>query len=215
MRPARIFTVGNEGTIKLNTGKPTWCLEIEALDGRLHVEDIDPSSVVMQSLGTGSISEIHAATGKTSLAGDADKNLQPDIQICFRKEDLRQLFSLVTGLRTVTVYVHGSAVTGVLFEGYLTVNVLAGGGNKVASITSDPSAQGSMGAAPGWIRARVFDIRGRLVRTLDPIHESSARPGPLGFDGRDESGVRLPSGIYLMRIDTQNGPITMKTAILR
>jgi serine protease len=67
---------------------------------------------------------------------------------------------------------------------------------------------------PGHILVRVFDVHGALVRTLDD------REGPAGeqrarWDGRDASGVRAATGVYLFRIETSEGVATRKVAFLR
>jgi serine protease len=69
-------------------------------------------------------------------------------------------------------------------------------------------------ARPGPVTARVFDVRGTLVRTL---MDSSAQPGPylLRWDGRDDRGSAAPSGIYFFRIETLDGRSSHKVAFLR
>jgi serine protease len=69
-------------------------------------------------------------------------------------------------------------------------------------------------ARPGPVTARVFDVRGTLVRTL---MDSSAQPGPylLRWDGRDDRGAAAPSGIYFLRIETLDGRSSHKVAFLR
>jgi hypothetical protein len=57
---------------------------------------------------------------------------------------------------------------------------------------------------PGAAAVRVYDTRGALVRTLarqwypDGMHETR-------WDGRDEGGASVASGIYFARIETANG----------
>jgi len=53
-------------------------------------------------------------------------------------------------------------------------------------------------AGPGEVTVRVLDVRGRVVRTL---HHGPLDPGPLEilWDGRDDRGGPVPSGIYFCR----------------
>jgi flagellar hook assembly protein FlgD len=69
-------------------------------------------------------------------------------------------------------------------------------------------------ASPGPVTARVFDVRGALVRTL---LNNSAQPGPylVRWDGRDDRGVAVPSGVYFFRIETLDGQSSHKVAFLR
>lgn len=50
-------------------------------------------------------------------------------------------------------------------------------------------------------RVRVFDLRGRPVRTLDSPAEFTAGGRVAVWDGRDERGNALPSGVYFFRAD--------------
>jgi len=217
---ARYFTAAKESVIKLNSGKSTWCLQVESANGDFRVEDIAPGSVVMQSPGTGSVPQINAFTDKGSVIGDVDRNTIPDLQVCFRKEDLRQLFSNLTGRQPVSVYVYGR-LTGSfsVFFGYLSVDVSAGGANHVASLTPNPPNPSATlrftTSRPGAVNVRVFDVRGRLVRTFDKQPSSEAGEHALHFDGMSDSGRPLPSGIYVFRIETADGELSTKAAILR
>ncbi len=53
----------------------------------------------------------------------------------------------------------------------------------------------------------IFDLRGRLIRTLHPLGLTSE--SEFKWDGRDERGVLLPGGVYFCRLqvgsDTSNG----------
>jgi hypothetical protein len=54
--------------------------------------------------------------------------------------------------------------------------------------------------APGQVTLRVYDIRGRLVRTLvDDARD--AGPHSVLWDGRDDGGTRVASGLYFYRLD--------------
>jgi serine protease len=68
--------------------------------------------------------------------------------------------------------------------------------------------------AEGRVRARVFNAKGELVRTmLDAVREAGSHT--IAWDGRDERGQAAPSGIYFMRIDAKDGAATRKVAFLR
>ncbi|HKO22224.1 MAG TPA: S8 family serine peptidase [Candidatus Eisenbacteria bacterium] len=66
----------------------------------------------------------------------------------------------------------------------------------------------------GRVRARVFNAKGELVRTmLDAVR--SAGVHTVAWDGRDERGQAAPSGIYFLRIDANDAVATRKVAFLR
>lgn len=215
---ATAFTTGGNGTIRLGSGKAAWCANVEPVSGDFAVTDVVPTSIVLISNGTGSVPEIPAIAGKGIVAGDANRNTVADFEVCFAKTDLRQLFSNLTGQSTVTVTIRGDLTGGNRFEAALSVDVIAGGRNAVALLPNPPNPGASIlfsTSRPGPVRARVFDIRGRLVRTLSASREVFAGEHALAFDGRGDSGKPLPSGIYLFRIETPDGKSTTKAAIVR
>lgn len=65
----------------------------------------------------------------------------------------------------------------------------------------------------GVARLEVYDVGGRLVRSL--LHRELA-PGPhaLVFDGLDDQGARLASGIYLLRLSAGGETRTRRAVLL-
>jgi flagellar hook assembly protein FlgD len=54
------------------------------------------------------------------------------------------------------------------------------------------------------VSARVFDVRGRLVRDLQP-GRLGAGPHRLEWDGRDDRGAAAAAGVYLVRVVAGGG----------
>jgi hypothetical protein len=63
---------------------------------------------------------------------------------------------------------------------------------------------------------RVYDVAGRLVRTLLDA-ELPAGPGTATWDGRDDAGQAVPTGAYLCRLATAGGgaPLTRRMLLVR
>ena len=85
-------------------------------------------------------------------------------------------------------------------------------------LSSNP-ARGSTGlefrmSRAGDARLRVYDARGALVRT---VREEVAAPGvtQVRWNGRDDAGAEVSSGIYFLRVETVDGTSTKKVAFLR
>ena len=64
------------------------------------------------------------------------------------------------------------------------------------------------------IQLRLYDIAGRLVRTLI---DGAMPPGPhrIRWDGRSEAGLAVPSGVYLCQLTTQAGTKRLSVLVTR
>jgi flagellar hook assembly protein FlgD len=69
-------------------------------------------------------------------------------------------------------------------------------------------------AKPGPLTLAVYDVQGREVRRLaDGLHEASVYT--LSWDGRDELGRPMPSGVYLYSLTTPEQTYTRKMVLTR
>jgi flagellar hook assembly protein FlgD len=60
-------------------------------------------------------------------------------------------------------------------------------------------------ARPGHVKVTLYDLSGRLVRTLLDQTTLPAGYHDLMVDGRTASGGRLASGVYFYRIESAEG----------
>jgi hypothetical protein len=68
--------------------------------------------------------------------------------------------------------------------------------------------------AAGPVSIRMFDLSGRLVRVL--VHASQiAGAHEIIWNGADDSGRRVPTGIYFVKLDTEAGSRIQRVTILR
>ena len=67
---------------------------------------------------------------------------------------------------------------------------------------------------PGPARVEVFALTGQRVAVL---HQEPQQAGfhRLHWDGRDDAGMPLGSGVYLYRLVTEGGALTRKLTLLR
>jgi hypothetical protein len=218
--PARAFVIKNNDVIRLNSNKATWCVQVEAINGSIDLERDFPINIVLVSEGTGS-QNTAIYNSKQLVLGDADNNGIPDAQFCFSKAQLRPLFDGIHGRQLVNVTVEGDLRTDMIcrFSAPLTVEIIPGGnGNGAAAITPNVFAARSTLSLEtlerGRVRARVFDVSGRLVRTLrDETAEAGIQRIPV--DARDDKGRPLASGVYFFRIDSSSGPESGRFVIAR
>ncbi len=67
---------------------------------------------------------------------------------------------------------------------------------------------------PGNVRIDIFNLRGQIVRHLlnAPHALGSYRTA---WDGRNDIGETLPSGVYLIRVHTPDGPANQKVTLVK
>ena len=216
--PARIYTTGPK-KIRLSSNKAFGCMQLEPVNESFSLLDVDLSTIKMISLGTGTVSEIGANGTKSAVIGDRDNNLIQDMQICFEKGDLRNLFSLLRGSNSVPVTIQGSLLTGGLFQGTVTLDIVAGGGALQTVMSPNPlNPSGTLSfitRTPGAVKVALYDLNGRLVRTL--LHEPMVAPGAheITFEARNGDGRTLSSGVYFYKIESRDGVDTGRFTVLK
>jgi PKD repeat protein len=216
---ALAFTRGGNRTIRLNSGRPTACVQIEPQGGCYRNEEVILSSLVMKYTG-GAVTEIHAISDKTTVDSDTNGDGIAEITACFRKEDLRQLFSgLPGGESNPVVGLEGDLTTGGRFQTTVELRVISGGGTSAATVSPNPfNPAGTLTfttARPGFARVELFDVGGRLLRTI--LDEPSLGAGlhEVRIEGRGQRGESLASGIYFIRGISAEGEFTKTITILK
>lgn len=215
---ARAFTTKANRQLRLSSGKPYWTIQIEPVGGSFDIGLVGPASIHMKSAGTGSVSEIAVVVGKTTLQGDADGNGVADIGATFAKSDLQALFSNLSGSNTVPVTLEGSLTTGGTFSAPASITVIAGGGNNVAVLPNPLRGSGMVSysvSKPGRVKVALFDVSGRLVRRIEDRVVDGVGPYVSTIDGRRADGATLASGIYYVRVSTEDGVQTQRITVLK
>jgi hypothetical protein len=215
---ARIYQA-NGRKVSLSSAKPYLCLQVEPIGGSFTLDNVDFTSIAMISVGTGSVTRISASPSKTILLGDRDNNLIEDATVCFSKADLRLLFSLLRGSNTVPILIEGNLLTGGRFQGGIAIEVSAGGGKLAAGIYPNPlnprAMLGFTTTRPGFVRVRLFDLNGRMVRQV--LDTPTLEPGyhEVAIDGADSEGRRLASGVYFYRVEAREGFSQGRLAVVK
>lgn len=119
---------------------------------------------------------------------------------------------------------YGATQTHVGLPGGIWLKPVATGAGDLPSLTElhanhpnpfnpETTIEYSLGLA-GPVRIRVFDTAGHLVRTLvDGVEAKGAHR--VMFDGRDDRGQQLASGVYLYRLDTALTTLSRKMVLLK
>jgi hypothetical protein len=66
----------------------------------------------------------------------------------------------------------------------------------------------------GLLRVGIYDLSGRLVRHLSS-GEAEARQYEFSWNGNDDNGETVPSGVYFARVRTQNAVTTAKLMLVK
>ncbi len=222
---AAVFFHGGHRTTRLGSGKPTTCVQIEPVNGSFALGDVNLSSIVMQYQG----SEI---SGTAEIDKDMNHNGVQEIKACFSKDNLRVLFrDLPEGENSVEVTLEGELLTGGTFSTTVTHRVI--GSDRIAGRKNkegDDGVAGKISAHPnplnpetvlyfttskaGRVKVRVYDLAGRLVRTLQDA-DSPAGRNQIRWDGSTSNGNRTASGVYYMRVSSVDGNSTLRVTVLK
>ncbi len=217
---ARAFTDPQDRSIRLLSARPTVCLYVEPVGGAFEIEAVDLRAVSLFSSGTGEVDRIESVEGKGAAGRDADRNGIADLPACFAKADLRRLFSnLPAGRRKVPVVLEAPLASGGRLHAEFDLEVVVPGGALATTVTPNPARAGSVLSvrfgARGAIRVRLFDAGGRFVRELSSRGSSGGGYHDVPFDGRDDGGRELRSGIYFYRVESQAGAASGRLVLVR
>ena len=156
------------------------------------------------------------ASSKLVIVGDHDGDGLPDLTVKFSRAALDPLLS--PGTRSLEVT--GSLSNGDRFVGADQVRVIRPSGeHPTSSVAPNPfNPSGVLAfttARPGPVRITVFDLQGRLVRTL---METPYLPGGMHeveMDGHGDRGEWLSSGIYFYRVQSPDGTLVGRFSIMK
>jgi PKD repeat protein len=213
--PATVFN--GYDTIRLGSGKPYWFAFVQPATGCYANTDVVISSFVLKYADR----QI-SASGKTSTGGDKSGDGIQEIKISFSKENLRALFTgtgLGNGHNLVTVTLEASLTTGGIIQGSTQVDVFNSGSFSAPTVAPNPLNPSAVltytTSRVGFVRIDLFDIQGRLVRTLVDEPALAAGAHEATIDGRGARGEKLPSGVYFVRGSSNEGEFKQLITILK
>jgi flagellar hook assembly protein FlgD len=70
---------------------------------------------------------------------------------------------------------------------------------------------------PTPVSLKLYDVSGRLVRVLIDSKTQNLEPNTynLTWDGKDDRGIELPSGVYFYRLETGDFQASKKLVLIR
>ena len=196
------------------------CVRLEPIHGSYESSELDLASITLQSEGTGSVESIQSVPAKRAVQDDADRNGVPDVAVCFAREDFAQLFDAVRGKAVVVARLQGSLLDGRPFCSSITLNVMGGNSGTLAATVSpnplNPRATLRFTTSrSGAVKVRMYDLHGRVVRTLLERSILPAGSHDMEIDGRGRNGQTLASGIYFYEVEAAEGTVRGRMTVLK
>jgi hypothetical protein len=191
-------------------------LRLESGNSSHATGDIHLPSVLFESAGTGSIDRVSALTDLPSILADTDGNGVPELPVRFAARDIARLFDRVDGMRVVDASLTGFFVGGEPFRASVRLKVVGATDGLRAYVAPSPAFGNATvyvtSAKFGALAVRLFDVRGRLVRTL--LDERFAAPGLHTVEVDPSRGSKLPAGLYFYQVTGAGGTRTGRVTIL-
>ena len=195
------------------------CVRLEPVKGSYVNSDVNYRSIVLSSEGTGSVSQIPAIFESRPPQRDFDRNGVMEIPVCFERRDLNRLFDNLRGRQSVTAHLEGALADGRRFCAPVELDIAGYKRHFIVFLTPNPlNPQATLTystTTDGFVRIRVFDLSGRLVRTLVDQPMVPAGDHSVVIDGRNQSGSRLASGIYFYQVEAQEGTVRGRMTVLK
>jgi hypothetical protein len=223
--------------------RPT-CVQIEPVNNSYSNRDVDLSSIVMKYAGKeitvgcdsdrvgwkhdGHRAAAHDDDGDDDgdddckgarLDGDKNRNGVREIRACFSEKDLRALFAdLPRGLHRVEVSIEGNLVTGARFCD--TVNHIVLVLDNRCRLVANPNPLNPetvlnfTTTQAGPVTVRIFDISGRLVKTL---HDGAMPAGfnSIRWNGAADNGNHVATGVYFVKMLSLDGEERLRITVLK
>jgi hypothetical protein len=218
--PANVFTTGNDDVTTLDEGKPFTCFRLEPGPGASYeAATILPASLWFHTEnGPCGDVNIYPETGKKQEIRDADRDGVDELQLCIGDDTWGPLAACLTsGEQEVSLELRGSLITGEPILAVFTHVFVTGPRELSAHVSPNPlsftSALEFTTRSTGFVRARLFDVRGRFLGVLheDPVVSAGSHRIPLsGYSGQ----AGLSSGIYFVLIETEHDGSTTKTVTI-
>ncbi|HMI31425.1 MAG TPA: FG-GAP-like repeat-containing protein [Candidatus Limnocylindrales bacterium] len=195
------------------------CIRIEPVNSSYANADVDVATIALRSEGTGSLDEIHPFVPKKVDPGDTDGNGVAEIGACFSKADVTSLFGDLHGRTTVTAQLSGSLNGGRTFCTSVSLNIVGKPGRTRVAFSPNPLNPSSTliltTGGEGPAKAMLFDLHGRLVRTIFDTPRLAVGRHEYAFDGKSDRGSELSSGVYFYRVESAGEQFRGRVIILK
>jgi len=184
--------------------------------------DINPSTIKMSTTypNAGTVPEIVNTDAKALKIGDINANGYYDLDVHFKRSAIRDLLLHVPNGATVElVFTAKTIIDRAPVHG--TINVVKAGASQVISAASpNPTKRDGTTISysirdGGPVSIRIFSAGGTLVRTLKEGEYTTAGTHEVRWDGIDDRGERVGSGIYFVRTVALDEASVSKVVVMK
>jgi len=216
--PARVFGDEQVPLVRIGPSEEPLTLHVEPIGGSFRLSEADVWGVAMRRAGEQGAEEIFA-DGPARSDGDSDGNGVEEYLVSFSAESLLRLFGDLTHASHETVTIAGGFYAGGEFLAELAMNVRPGAASGVVAVSPNPFNPQTMltfsFTRAGPVTAHLFDVRGRMVRTLYRDEPLTAGTHEMVLEARGDQGQQLASGIYFLRLVGPDGPMTKRVVVAK
>ena len=185
--------------------------------------DIDVSTMRLSTTyaGAGTVSEL-TPDPKTATIGDIDNDGVLEIDVTFTRPQIQTLLGNVPNGTVITLQwsARTTAATGAIpIVASAQVKIKSGGHAAVSSFASPnpfnpETAVNYTLRNGGLVTVRIYSLEGRLVKTL--VNEyASAGSHEVRWNGTDNSGHSVPSGMYFVKTESGADKSVVKLSLLK
>jgi len=207
--PVAVFLNSNGTLLEVNAGSGHTKVAIEQTVMPYPSIDVNSLRLTTDSPNSGTVTECAAETkAGTGTIVDTNLNGMPDYRISFATSCVRDLFSGTPNNSNVNIVITGQVQTpsgAAPLRGVKSVMFQMSGSAAPIFTSASPNPFNPETAisytvkSTGPVTLRIFSIDGRLVRTLKHREMTAAGTHEVSWNGTDDQGQHVSSGIYVVK----------------
>ncbi len=206
--------------LRLDIGKPREKVYLEPVEGTFALESVVLGSIRLKAWeGAGAVADIAPLPDRYAFGLDRNQNGVSEVRMEFGKEDLRALLGNLVDPMLAGLTLCADLTDGRKVETQLEVMVEPERKRAIKRMGPNPLNPEAVITIhleqQSFLKVRIFDLSGRLVRTLIDTPSAAAGDLDLRFDGRDQLGRKLPSGRYFVRAELATGNDSNSITLLK